>query len=162
MVPTIQSRLRHVIRTPIGTFEDRYWEKTPSQEQFYDAVRYWSNRLMLGGFKIETNMVAADWFIRNRDDGKYEHGLCERQERGCYARIYVRDPESWFPPDSILPHDWERTLVHELLHLVLLPVCPGESGPEEELVITRLTEAFLDGHRTPWTEMTVRDNPEEA
>lgn len=76
-----------------------------------ELLVYWQNRLELNDWKIVLNVNAKpDEFVLKDVDGE-----CEWQEVNRFAVIRILDRKYY--GDRFLKFNFERTLVHELLHL---------------------------------------------
>lgn len=76
-----------------------------------DLVRKWQPRLRLGNWKVTIQ------YRRIFDMGPQESGNCGWTIENLTAHINLIDPAD-FDPGLTLPQDTERTVVHELLHLL--------------------------------------------
>lgn len=75
-------------------------------------------------------------------------GCVEWSESIRAARIQILDPRYY--GERIVPFDWEKTLVHELLHLKTCFVSDGVIEIQERLMhqmIDDLARAFVDAKR---------------
>lgn len=75
-------------------------------------------------------------------------GCTEWGEVGKTARIEILDPEYY--GERIVPFDWEKTLVHELLHLKTCLVSDKVDELQERVMhqmIDDLARAFVDAKR---------------
>jgi len=107
-------------------------------------LKEWQNRLGL-----------SEWRIALRDNCTPDSMTLEDSE-GCTvwkeciksARIEMLDPQ--FYGDRIVPYDWEKTLVHELLHLKTSLVSDHVDDLQERYMhqmIDDLARAFVDAKR---------------
>ena len=104
------------------------------------ACRRWQRELRLQDWDVTVEIA------RQRDVGEATMGDCTRAKTKRVARIRLLDPRDIDGQDMITPeeaHDWENTLVHELLHLQLHDAFPGgyPAGGAEELAIERAIDA---------------------
>ena len=93
-----------------------------------------------------------DWRIKllpkcKPEDMEIENcaGCTEWCESIKTARIEIIDPDYY--GDRIVPFDWEKTLVHELLHIKLCLVSDGVDKLQERVmhqIIDDLARAFVD------------------
>jgi len=97
-----------------------------------------------------------DWRIELKQKCKPEEMELENVA-GCTAwsesiktaRIEIIDPKCY--GDRVAPFDWEKTLVHELLHLKLCLVSDGVDAFQERYmhqVIDDLARAFVSAKRS--------------
>jgi hypothetical protein len=76
-------------------------------------------------------------------------GCTEWQETIRTARIDILDPVCY--GDRIIPFDWEKTLVHELLHLKFCLVQDVENDMQSRLMhmyIDDIARALVDAKRS--------------
>ena len=96
-----------------------------------------------------------DWHIQLVDNCSPEDmsleacaGCTEWQEAVKCATIQILDPKYY--GERIVPFDYEKTLVHELLHLKTCLVSDGVSDLQERVMhqlIDDLARAFVDAKR---------------
>ena len=103
----------------------------------------------------QTRLGLTDWRIRlypkckpNEMELENVAGCTEWNETLKTARIEIIDPA--FYGNRVIPFDWEKTLVHELLHLKTCMVSDGV--PELQVrvmhqMIDDLARAFIDAKR---------------
>lgn len=106
-----------------------------------ELLKKWKRRLGL-----------HDWKIKLRGNCKPEEmtmsgvaGCTEWSEAGKTARIEIIDPEYY--GDRIVPFDFEKTLIHELLHLKMSFWCQNEDDVEDRVmhqIIDDLARAFVE------------------
>jgi hypothetical protein len=110
-----------------------------------DLLKEWQNRLCLQDWRIvlKENCEPDDMYLSGCS------GATEWEESIKTAVIQIIDPK--FYGTRILPFDFEKTLVHELLHLKLSLV----SDKVDELqarymhqIIDDLARAFVDAKRS--------------
>ncbi len=104
-------------------------------------LKKWKRKLGLQDWRI--NLVTHC----NPDDMSVEKvsGCTEWQESIKTARIEIIDPK--FYGDRIVPFSFEKTLVHELLHLKFSFWCQDEYNVSDRLmhqIIDDLARAFTD------------------
>lgn len=103
--------------------------------------------------KWKCKLGLHDWKIKLYANCKPEEmtmggvaGCTEWSESGKTARIEIIDPEYY--GDRIVPFDFEKTLIHELLHLKMSFWCQNEDSVEDRVmhqIIDDLARAFVDG-----------------
>lgn len=126
-------------------------EAAPDRHQFDDKelngyVRYWRRRLRLEHWDIKIR------YARARELPEDCAGHIRRVDVKYSAVIWVLDPHD-FDPDIPWPHDVERVVVHELLHIVFGPTDDahqdnGASTVALEQAILRLELALLEENRS--------------
>jgi len=107
----------------------------------------WMRRLLMGAWRIQlqTNVHPGDMIIEGAV------GCSQWQESTSVALIQIIDPERY---QGIVPFDFEKTLVHELLHLKLCmlgdKMADDESLRNRELhrMIEELARALVDAKRS--------------
>jgi len=107
-------------------------------------LREWQNRLGLQDWRIKLadNCVPDDMTLQG------VAGDVDWSESIKTARIEILDPA--FYGDRIVPFDWEKTLVHELLHLKLSLVSDNVDDLQARYmhqIIDDLARAFVDAKR---------------
>lgn len=107
-------------------------------------LREWQNRLGLQEWRLKLypNCKPEDMAIEDVD------GATTWTESTKTARIDILDPKYY--GDRIVPFDFEKTLVHELLHLKLSLVSVKVDELQERVVhqiIDDLARAFVDAKR---------------
>lgn len=105
----------------------------------------WKRKLCLQEWRIrlETNMHPDEMYI------SHAAGCTEWSESIKTARIEIIDPK--FYGNRIVPFDFEKTLIHELLHLKMSFWCQNEDSVSDRAmhqVIDDLARAFteVDSH----------------
>ena len=102
--------------------------------------------------KWKRRLGLLDWAIELRVNCKPEEmamsnvvGCTEWSESGKTARIEILDPEYY--GDRVIPFNFEKTLIHELLHLKMSFWCQNEDDVEDRVmhqIIDDLARAFVD------------------
>lgn len=97
----------------------------------------------------------SDWVIKLEDNCEPDDmaledsiGCTSYTEASKCARIQILDPK--FYGNRIRPYDYEKTLVHELLHLKMAFIADNVSDLQERVVhqiIDDLARAFVDAKR---------------
>ena len=112
-----------------------------------ERMEEWQERLGLTDWRISLHdcVPAAEM----SEEGVAGH--TEWQEVNKTARIEILDPEDY--GDRVIPFDYERILVHELLHLKLSLIAEtfGEDTMRERVahqIIDDLARAFVDAKRS--------------
>lgn len=113
-------------------------------EALRDRCEYWQRILRLQDWDVDLEIV------RQRVVGRDTMGDCTRATLKRVARIRILDPRDIDGQDMMTPaeaHDWELTLVHELLHLELHDAFPKgwPDGGAEELAMERAIDALSKG-----------------
>ena len=110
-------------------------------------LREWTKRLGLTDWRIKLNdaMRPQDMMDENAA------GCTEWQEVNKTARIEIINPEYYGV--RVIPFDYERILVHELLHLKLCLIAEtnGEDSMRERVahqIIDDLARALVDAKRS--------------
>ena len=113
--------------------------RKPTQRNLEQRLRYWQKRLRLQDWDI-----TLEW--APRDIMKDDLGRTIFNDGSGYATIYILgppyDPDTW-PNDQ----NWELTLIHELMHLLLEPTFGSKRGHGhtlQELAIEKLARAYLE------------------
>lgn len=97
--------------------------------------RAWQARLRLQDWDIHCQLVRSF---------RLTESVAEVESLETKRVAWVRVMNPWdFPPDSLLPQDVERSIVHELLHLVLSPLAPGEATLAEEQIVNTLSATLV-------------------
>ena len=109
----------------------------------------WKHRLGLTDWHIllETNCAPEDMFLTE------VAGCTEWTEANKTAKIQILDPAYY--GERITPFDFEKTLVHELLHLKLSLVSdqvPDLQARYMHQIIDDLARAFVDAKRRKESE----------
>ncbi|MCQ2439464.1 MAG: hypothetical protein MJ074_06855 [Oscillospiraceae bacterium] len=101
--------------------------------------------------KWKTKLGLQDWTIRLKTNCDPEYmtvkdvaGCAEWSEAIKTARIEIIDPDCY--GDRIVPFNFEKTLVHELLHLKMSFWCQNEDRIEDRVmhqIIDDLARAFV-------------------
>lgn len=119
----------------------------PKLDEMAQLLAYWRPRLGLSDWLIDLDVVNFDQQISNTVWGSTSVDLGYR-----WAGIRMTDPD--LIPDSqahpSIPYDMERTLVHELLHVVLwaiLDELPNGKQWMEEQVVNQLARALVEQRR---------------
>lgn len=131
-------RETHTVCTP-GSCTITY-EKVPD-----GLLEEWQKRLGLTDWRIKLvdNCEPEDMSLRD------VAGSTEWTESVKTARIEIMDPK--FYGDRIVPFDYEKTLVHELLHLKFSLISLDTSDLQARVVhqiIDDLARAFVDAKRS--------------
>lgn len=105
-----------------------------------DMLEYWKNVLGLKDWtiKLNVNCVPDEMTLQN------VAGCTEWSEVNKTARIEILDPKYY--GERLLPFNFEKTLVHELLHLKFSFWCQNEDDIADRLmhqVIEDLARAFV-------------------
>lgn len=118
---------------------------TKAQSDHKALLLEWQKRLGL-----------TDWRIALHDNCQPDNmtmedvsGCTVWQEVGKTARIEIIDPK--FYGDRVVPFDWEKTLVHELLHLKTCLISSNVEDLQERVahqLIDDLARAFVDAKRS--------------
>ena len=98
--------------------------------------RIWQARLRLQDWDIHCQLVRGF---------RLTEAVAEVESLETKRVAWVRVMNPWdFPPDSLLPQDPERSIVHELLHLILSPLAPGEEATlAEEQIVNALSATLV-------------------
>ena len=111
---------------------------------YEELLREWTERLGLHDWRIKLLPCCRPDEMTDSDVS----GCSVWQEVNKVARIEIVDPT--FYGERIVPFDWEKTLVHELLHLKTCLIS-SECDPLQERVahqlIDDLARAFVDAKR---------------
>ncbi len=110
-------------------------------EQLSDCVSLWQRRLFLRDWEIGVRLARHHELNASEWSGQINYNT-ERRE----ALIDLLDPAD-ARPNKTFPHDVERTLVHELLHIHLAPMGAQVGTPEqvaEEQAICALSRALVE------------------
>jgi hypothetical protein len=100
----------------------------------------WQRMLRLQDWVIQVRIVRQEEFGSHEIQGDLSRNL-ERRE----AMVRLLDPVD-YSPDSMVPENMERTLVHELVHLLLSGIGTKDGTPEalaEEQAVHSLDLALL-------------------
>ena len=97
--------------------------------------RIWQARLRLQDWDIHCQLVRGFRLTEAVAE-------VESLETKRVAWVRVMNPLD-FQPDSLLPQDVERSIVHELLHLVLSPLAPEEATLAEEQIVNALSATLV-------------------
>lgn len=102
--------------------------------------------------KWKCKLGLHDWKIKLYANCKPEEmtmsgvaGCTEWSESGKTARIEIIDPKYY--GERIVPFDFEKTLIHELLHLKMSFWCQNEDDVEDRVmhqIIDDLARAFVE------------------
>ena len=101
--------------------------------------REWQARLRLMDWDIHCEIVRG---FRLTDAVAEVESLDTKRT----AWVRVMHPAD-YNPSWQLPQDPERSIVHELLHLVVSPLAPGEESLAEEQVVHALSGTLVNLHR---------------
>ena len=107
-----------------------------------EMVRYWANLLGLGRWELSVKIMPADLMPLGPNE-VFCFGRTEINEELMSANIKILDPDSSH-------HVFEETLVHELVHIVILPLerMVGTDNNQidtvTENVVELLSRAFVD------------------
>lgn len=101
--------------------------------------RHWQARLRLQDWDIHCELVRG---FRLTDAVAEIETLDTKRT----AWVRVMHPAD-YNPSFLLPHDPERSIVHELLHLVLRPLAPENESLAEEQVVHALSGTLVTLHR---------------
>lgn len=119
-----------------------------ANENEVKLLNKWKARLGLYDWRIElrTKMKPQDMMMEN------VAGCTDWSESIKTARIEIIDPEYY--GERIVPFDFEKTLIHELLHLKFSFWCQNENDIGDRLmhqIIDDLARAFVDcnGEKRP-------------
>lgn len=112
-----------------------------ANENEVKLLNKWKARLGLYDWRIElrTKMKPQDMMMEN------VAGCTDWSESIKTARIEIIDPEYY--GERIVPFDFEKTLIHELLHLKFSFWCQNENDIGDRLmhqIIDDLARAFVD------------------
>lgn len=112
-----------------------------------NKLQEWQERLGLQEWRISLHdcVPAGEMMEENAD------GFTEFQEVNRTARIQIMDPDEY--GERVIPFDYERVLVHELLHLKLCLISETfGADPLHERVAHQLIDdmarAFIDAKRS--------------
>ena len=112
-----------------------------------NKLQEWQERLGLQEWRISLHdCVPADEMPEENSSG-----FAEFQEVNKTARIEIMDPDEY--GERVIPFDYERILVHELLHLKLCLISEtfGEDPLQERVahqLIDDLARALIDAKRS--------------
>ena len=114
-----------------------------------ELLAEWKARLGLGDWRIKLldKCVPEDMTLQGAS------GCTDWTEAIKTARIEILDPAYY--GDRIVPFDWEKTLVHELLHLKLSLVADNVDDLQARYMhqlIDDLARAFVDAKREEGTD----------
>lgn len=116
-----------------------------SNEEAIKILEEWTDRLGLQNWVISLNPCCK------------QDEMTEPESTGCTtwnetirtARIEILDPQ-YYGDDRITPFDWEKTLVHELLHIKTCFISSECDILQERIahqLIDDLARAFVDAKR---------------
>lgn len=116
----------------------------------YQLLYEWKNRLELNDWRIKlcANCSPEDMTLEG------VAGCTDWSEAIKTARIEILDPKYY--GDRIVPFDFEKTLVHELLHLKLCLVASNVDDLQERYmhqIIDDLARAFVSAKRFKETNL---------
>lgn len=107
-------------------------------------LREWQKRLGLQDWRIKLHPKCAPDEMEIANSA----GCTAWVETNKTARIQILDPEYY--GKRVAPFDWEKTLVHELLHLKMCLISDGVPEFQERYIhqmIDDLARAFVDAKR---------------
>ena len=106
-----------------------------------------TNSKLLKEWKVRLGLT--DWSIKLYDNCTKDEmsssgvmGCVDFVEVNRTARIEIIDPACY--GNRVVPYDYERILVHELLHLKMCLLFSVEDGYDDRNVIDRMTHQLLD------------------
>lgn len=105
-----------------------------SQNEVQEKCRLWQQRLRLADWDVEVKIVARRDISSSCIGGEVEWLLDDKT-----ANIKLLDVDD-YPKDALRPSDMEKTLVHELLHLLVAPF-DAPSGTAEALAQEQMINA---------------------
>lgn len=108
-----------------------------------EMFKEWVNRLGLNDWRIQFEPCCSP-----DEMGEECAGLTTWQEVNKTARIQILDPQYW--GERVVPFDFEKTLVHELLHLKTCLISDTDNELQERLMhqmIDDLARAMVDAKR---------------
>lgn len=116
----------------------------PNELNYKELLLEWKQRLGLQEWRIKLRPKC------DPDEMTLENvaGCADWSETIKTARIEILDPAYY--GERIVPFDWEKTLVHELLHLKLCLVQDVEDDLQSRYmhqIIDDLARAFVDAKR---------------
>lgn len=116
----------------------------PNELDYKELLLEWKERLGLQEWRIKLCPKC------DPDEMTLENvaGCVDWSETSKTARIEILDPAYY--GERIVPFDWEKTLVHELLHLKLCLVQDVEDDLQSRYmhqIIDDLARAFVDAKR---------------
>ena len=122
-----------------------------SLDQCVECVAHWAHCLRLTDWDIRVK------FVRSIGDDTSSVGEMATYVKSNHAVLSLLDPACY--PEETLPTDMERVIVHELLHLAMVPL--ELSLPEDafhgrisnnmlEQFIERTASAFVRTRRSPY------------
>ena len=113
-----------------------------NQKQLERKVRYWQKILKLDHWEISCRLVG---------DGDIEGwGLSSIQSDYLDSHMRVKDPKFYKVSEDEKEMEFEKTVIHELLHChtaILRPKKAKGIVPKEERVVVLLERAFYDLHK---------------
>lgn len=112
-----------------------------TKEKLRDKCAEWQKVLRLQDWDIKTSIERErDMKIANCN------GVITINEEHRSATIRILDPLD-YSPDEPYPQDMEKTLVHELLHIHLIPMTKdyeGHLAVAEEQAINMMTSGYIE------------------
>lgn len=108
-------------------------------------LQEWVKRLGLQNWKI----TLCGCCIESEMELQECVGCTNWQEVNHCAKIQILSPECY--GDRILPFDWEKTLVHELLHLKMCLIANTQNELNDRIahiLIEDLAQALVDAKRS--------------
>lgn len=112
-------------------------------------LQEWQNRLGLSEWRIKLVDNCTPDYMTSQNCS----GCTDWRESIKTARIEILDPQ--FYGERIVPFDWEKTLVHELLHLKTSLVSDHVDDLQSRYmhqIIDDLARAFVDAKRSGGVE----------
>ena len=105
-----------------------------TKEELLPVLRKWKKILKLNNWEILAEIVREDCMDNRGDAGEVNYYM----ETG-YAEIKLLDQVDWA---SKQPHDMEKDLVHELLHLHFAPFRPEDGESLQFIMWERAVETL--------------------
>jgi hypothetical protein len=119
-----------------------------TQEEAEKALAEWQKRLKLEHWEVMVEIVRSDGMSKLDNSGEIDY-----QQQTGYASIRLLDHIDW---PSKFPHDMEKILVHELLHLHFAPFEPEEESLQFTLwerANELLARVIVNEHRNAKTKI---------
>lgn len=112
-------------------------------------MKEWQKRLSMQDWRIVLHIDCEpdDMYVEDSS------GSVSWQESTKTACINILDPKYY--GQRVVPYDFEKTLVHELLHLKFCMMYKRDGSLRERLVhtlIDDISRALVDAKRTKWPE----------
>lgn len=113
-------------------------ENLLTEKEATRAVEKWQNVLGIRDWGVNVRLARArDMPLPNAQ------GVIDATNKKCMATIYLLDSAD-YNPDCVVPQDMEKTIVHELLHVLLKPLgISNDLDLEEEVLIEKLSSALI-------------------